>query len=136
MNIKTISLISQITTLFSFSNLRFNHLLLVTIKEVLIMVEMMDMADIAEEVHVVDEAEEGEGTEKVEEEEISKLTANRNLKAKVGKLKHLLLSLLLPKRKILIHFLTLVRHNNLNILQTSQIILKFSKVSYVIIRNS
>ena len=47
-------------TLFLFS---FNHLPLVTIKEVL--VEMVDMADIAEEVHVVDEEEEEAGTEKV-----------------------------------------------------------------------
>ena len=106
MNIKTISLISQITTLFLFTNLHFNHLLLVTIKEVLIMVEMVDVADIAEEVHVVDEAEEGEGTEKVEEEEISKLTANRRLIAKVGKAIHSPHNLLsLPPSKILLHFL-------------------------------
>ena len=84
MNIKTISLISQITTLFLFS---FNHLPLVTIKEVLIMVEMVDVADIAEEVHMVG----------VEEEETSKLTA------KVGKFKHLLS--LLHKRNLL-HLLT------------------------------
>ena len=94
MNIKTISLISQITTLFLFTNLRFNHLLLVTIKEVLILVEMVDVADIVEEVHMVG----------VEEEETSKLTA------KVGKFKHLLS--LLPK-----HFLTQMRHNQLNSFQ-------------------
>ena len=78
-----------------------------------------------EVLHVegVDEAEEGEGAEKVEEEEISKLTANRRLKAKVGKFKHSLLSLL-PKRKILLHFLT--RVCQLKILQTKT----FSKVSY------
>ena len=119
----TISLTSQIMTfsqmtLFLFTNLDSNQ----TPREV----EVVDVADMVEEVHMVG----------VEEEEISKLTANSSLKAKVGKLKHLLLSLLLPKRKILLHFLTLVRHNHLNILQTSQIILKFSKVSYVIIRNS
>ena len=79
--------------------------------------EVVDVADMMEEVHVVG----------VEEEEISKLTA------KVGKFKHLLLSLL-PKRKILLHFLTQMRHNQLNILQTSQIILKF-KVSCIIIRH-
>ena len=104
-------------TLFLFTNLHFNHLLLVTIEEVLIMVEVVDVADIVEEVHMVG----------VEEEETSKLTA------KVGKFKHLLS--LLPKRKILLHFLTQMRHNQLNILQTSQIILKF-KVSCIIIRNS
>ena len=116
MNIKTItiSLISQITTLFLFTNLRFNHLLLVTIKEVLIMVEMVDVADIV--VHMV----------AVEEEETSKLTA------KVGKFKHLLS--LLPKSKILLHLLTQMRHNQLNSFQINQIILKF-KVS-CIIRNS
>ena len=83
--------------------------------------EVLDV-DVVEEVHMVG----------VEEEQISKLTANRNLKAKVGKLKHLLLSLLLPKRKILLHFLTLVRHNHLNILQTKT----FSKVSCVILRDN
>ena len=83
--------------------------------------EVLDV-DVVEEVHVVG----------VEEEQISKLTANRSLKAKVGKLKHLLLSLLLPKRKILLHFLTLVRHNHLNILQTKT----FSKVSCVILRDN
>ena len=67
----------------------------------------------------------------VEEEQISKLTANRSFKAKVGKLKHLLLSLLL-KRKILLHFLTLLRHNHLNILQTKTL----SKVSCVILRDN
>ena len=95
------------------------------VEEALIEGEVLDV-DVVDVVHVVG----------VEEEQISKLTANRSLKAKVGKLKHLLLSLLLPKRKILLHFLTLVRHNQLNILQTSQIILKFSKDSYIIIRSS
>ena len=54
----------------------------------------------------VDEVEEGEGTEKVEEEEISKLTANRRLIAKVGKSIHSPLNLLsLLPSKILLHFL-------------------------------
>ena len=92
------------------------------VEEVLIVGEVVDVADVMEEVHVVG----------VEEEQISKLTANRSLKAKVGKLKHLLLSLLLPKRKILLHFLILVRHNHLNILQTKT----FSKVSCVILRDN
>ena len=72
---------------------------------------------------VVDEAEEGEGAEKVEEEEISKLTANRSFKAKVGKSKHSPLNLLsLLPSKILLHFLV----RQLKILQTEI----FSKVSY------
>ena len=113
-------------TLFLFTNLHFNHLLLVTIKEVLIMVEMVDVADIAEEVHVVDEAEEGEGAEKKEEEEISKLTANRRLIAKVGKAIHLPHNLLsLPPSKILLHFLVLQLNSFQITLQTHfQIILK------------
>ena len=82
--------------------------------------EVLDV-DVVEEVHVVG----------VEEEQISKLTANRNPIAKVGKLKLLLLSLLL-KRKILLHFLTLLRHNHLNILQTKTL----SKVNYVILRHN
>ena len=103
MNIKTISLISQITTLFLFS---FSHLPLVTIKEVLIMVEMVDVADIAEEVHVVDEEEEEAGTEKVGEVKFSKQTANRRLIAKVGKAIHLPHNLLShPSSQILLHFL-------------------------------
>ena len=134
MNIKTISVISQIATLSLFS---FNHLPLVTIKEVLIMVEMVDVADIAEEVHVLDEAEEGEGTEKVEEEEISKLTANRRFKAKVGMSKHSPLNLLsLLPSKILLHFLvlqlnsfqitlqTLFMNGEMNNFQINKIILK------------
>ena len=110
--------LSQVT-LFLFTNLHFNHLLLVTVEEVLIMVEVVDVADIVEEVHMVG----------VEEEETSKLTA------KVGKFKHLLS--LLPKRNLLhlltqmLHFMTQMRHSQLNILQTSQIILKF-KVSCII----
>ena len=71
------------------------------------------------------------------EEESSKLTTDRSLNLKVIKMIiHLPLSLLLPNHKILLHFLTLVRHNHLNILQTSQIILKISKVSYIILRDS
>ena len=101
MNIKTISLISKIATLFLFS---FNHLPLVTIKEVL--VEMVDVADIAEEVHVVDEEEEEAGTEKVGEVKFSKQTANRRLIAKVGKAIHFPHNLLShPSSQILLHFL-------------------------------
>ena len=82
----------------------FNHLPLVTIKEVL--VEMVDMADIAEEVHVVDEEEEEAGTEKVGEVKFSKQTANRRLIAKVGKAIHLPHNLLShPSSQILLHFL-------------------------------
>ena len=88
-------------TLFLFS---FNHLPLVTIKEVL--VEMVDMADIAEEVHVVDEEEEEAGTEKVGEVKFSKQTANRRLIAKVGKAIHFPHNLLShPSSQILLHFL-------------------------------
>ena len=82
----------------------FNHLPLVTIKEVL--VEMVDMADIAEEVHVVDEEEEEAGTEKVGEVKFSKQTANRRLIAKVGKAIHLPHNLLShPSSQILLHFM-------------------------------
>ena len=105
-------------TPFLFTNLHSNQTLK-PVEEVLIMVEVVDVADMVEEVHMVG----------VEEEEISKLTANRSLKAKVGKFKHLLLSLL-PKRKILRHFLTPVRQ--LNILQTKTL----SKVSYVILKDN
>ena len=96
-------------TLFLFTNLHSNQTLK-PVEEVLIMVEVVDVADMVEEVHMVG----------VEEEEISKLTANSSLKAKLGKF------------KILLHFLTLVRHNQLNILQTKT----FSKVSYVILRDN
>ena len=120
MNIKTISLISQIATLFLFS---FNHLPLVTIKEVLIMVEMVDVADIAEEVHVVDEEEEEAGTEKVGEVKFSKQTANRRLIAKVGKAIHLPHNLLShPSSQILLHFLA----RQLRVLQITIV----SKVNY------
>ena len=77
----------------------------------------------------VEEVEEVEEAEEVEEEDISKLTVNRRLKAKVGKFKHSLLSLL-PKRKILPRFLTRVRQ--LNILQTKTL----SKVNYVIFKDN
>ena len=110
-------------TLFLFS---FNHLPLVTIKEVLIMVEMVDVADIAEEVHVLDEAEEEAGTEKVGEVKFSKQTANRRLIAKVGKSIHSPLNPLsiLPS-KILLHFLVLQPNSFQITLQTHfQIILK------------
>ena len=91
------------------------------VEEVLIEGEVLDVVDV-----VV-----------VGEEESSKLTTDRSLNLKVIKMIiHLPLSLLLPNHKILLHFLTLVRHNHLNILQTSQIILKISKVSCIIIRNS
>ena len=101
---------SQVT-LFLFTNLHYNQTL--KPEEFLIVVDLVAVADMVEEVHMVG----------VEEEEISNLTA------KVGKFIHLL-SLLLPKRKILLHFLT--RHNKLNILQTKTL----SKVSYVILKDN
>ena len=90
-------------------------------EEVLIEGEVVDVADVVDVVVVG-------------EEESSKLTADRSLNLKVGRMpSHLPLSLLIPNPKILLHFRTLVRHNHLNILQTK---LKISKVSCIILRDS
>ena len=89
------------------------------VEEVLIEGEVLDVVDV-----VV-----------VGEEPSSKMTADRSLNLKVGKmLSHLPHSLLIPNPKILLHFRTLVRHIHLNILLTvPKIILKISKVNYCII---
>ena len=89
------------------------------VEEVLIEGEVVDVADV-----VV-----------AGEEESSKLTADRSVNLKVGRMpSHLPLSLLIPNPKILLHFRTLVRHIHLNILQTvPKIILKISKVNCCII---
>ena len=90
------------------------------VEEILIEEELLDVVDTLDMVVVG-------------EEESSKLTTDRSLNLKVIKvIIHLPLSLLLPNHKILLHFLTLVRHNHLNILQTKT----FSKVSCVILRDN
>ena len=92
------------------------------VEEVLIEEEVLDVVDIV--VVVV-----------VGEEQSSKMTADRSLNLKVGRmLSHLPHSLLIPNPKILLHFRTLVRHIHLNILLTvPKIILKISKVNCCII---
>ena len=76
------------------------------VEEVLIEGEVLDVADVVDVVVVG-------------EEQSSKMTADRSLNLKVGRmLSHLPHSLLIPNPKTLLHFRTLVRHIHLNILQT------------------
>ena len=102
-------------------NLNSNQMTLREVEEAPIKEEVLDM------VVVVD----------VREDQDSKMTEDLSIKLKVIKiLNHLPLSLIILNPKILLHFLILVCHNHLNILRTSQIILKMNKVSYIILRDS